>query len=249
MARIIWDGSRPYDVGLDRGVLYLADSSGVVWNGLLSVVESTTDDKTKPLYFDGIRYAITTAIEDFSFVLSAFTYPDQFEQYNGSSGIFDGQTRNTFGFAYRVKTESAYEIHIVYNALAQPAVKNWKPISAAVDISPLSWKVTSVPAWFLGGGPSAHIVIDTAVAYPEFLIALEDILYGSPSTSPRLPSVSELITLAKANPRMLITDNGDGTWTATGPDDAIKVYADGTFEITWPKAEYIGEALYTIETS
>lgn len=249
MTRIKWEENRPYSVGLDRGVLYLADNSGVVWNGLLSVVESTSDEKTKPLYFDGLRYAITTSIEDFAFTLSAFTYPDQFEAYNGSSGMLDGQNRNTFGFAYRIKTESGYEIHLVYNALAQPAVKNWKPVSRAVDISPLVWKVTSVPSWFLGGAPSAHIVVDAAIAYPEFLTALEDALYGTTTTAPRLPSVTELIAMATTNPRLIVTDNGDGTWTATGPDDAIKVYTDGSFEITWPTAIFLGEGIYQLTTA
>ncbi len=41
MPAIVWDniGDRFYESGLDRGVLYLSDGSGVPWNGLISIIE------------------------------------------------------------------------------------------------------------------------------------------------------------------------------------------------------------------
>lgn len=248
MSRLVWDLKRPYDVGVDRGVLYLANGSGVAWPGLVSVNEDVSTDTGRPLYFDGIRYAIETSIEDLALSISAFTYPFEFDDYIGSPGIFDGQSRKPFGFSYRTQTDDGHKIHVIYNAMALPSVKSWKPIGRAVDISPLTWKVHSVPSDIVGVGQSAHLIIDTAVAYPEVLSSLENILYGSSTTNARLPSIQEVISLATANPRLVITDNGDGTWTATGPDDAIKVNGD-FFEITWPTAVFIGPGVYELMTS
>lgn len=248
MSRLEWDLKRPYELGLDRGVLYSTGGVGYAWSGLLSVNENVEGKDDRALYFDGIKYAITTSVEDLSLSLSAFTYPPQFDNHNGSNGIFDNQQRLPFGLSYRVKTTEGYKIHIVYNALAGPAPKASKSMGGPVDISPLTWLITSVPTEVVGAAPSAHLVIDTAVAYPEVLTALEDILYGSSSTNARLPTVQEVISLATANPRLIITDNGDGTWTATGPDDAIKVDGD-FFEITWPTAIFIGPGVYELTTS
>lgn len=41
MPRVVWNdvGKKRYEAGVDRGVLYLPDGSGVPWNGLISVEE------------------------------------------------------------------------------------------------------------------------------------------------------------------------------------------------------------------
>ena len=57
MTVLVWDkaGERRYETGIDRGVLYLTDGSAVVWNGLVSIVESR-DRSVQSDYLDGIKY-------------------------------------------------------------------------------------------------------------------------------------------------------------------------------------------------
>ena len=42
MSRLTWadPGERFFEIGVDRGVLYVGDDAGVAWNGLISVDES-----------------------------------------------------------------------------------------------------------------------------------------------------------------------------------------------------------------
>jgi hypothetical protein len=78
--------------------------------------------------------------------------------------------------------------------------------------------------------------------------ALEDVLYGTDDESPRLPSPEEVFEIFEENAILRIIDNGDGTWTAIGPDSAIEMLDSETFEITWPSAVYIDADTYTISS-
>ena len=56
MTNIVWDetGKRIYEIGIDRGVLYLMGVIGVPWNGLVSL-EETSKKSTNSVYVDGIK--------------------------------------------------------------------------------------------------------------------------------------------------------------------------------------------------
>ena len=63
MAKIEWDavGERLYETGVDRGVLYIPDETGVydtgvAWNGLVTVNETPTGAEESPQYADNIKY-------------------------------------------------------------------------------------------------------------------------------------------------------------------------------------------------
>src|SRR4051812_33634675 len=110
MTRLIWDeiGHRTYEAGLDRGVFYKEDTTGVVWNGLVSIDESFSDDTSSPVYLDGVKYLDAPSFGDFSAKLSAFTYPDEFLEYEGVSSLggglsVDGQRPKLFGLSYRTQ--------------------------------------------------------------------------------------------------------------------------------------------------
>ena len=79
MSKIIWDevGSRVYESGLDRGVLYLPDGTSVPWNGLTAVVEKF-NRSVNSVYFDGAKINDFVTLGDFSATLKAFTYPEEF---------------------------------------------------------------------------------------------------------------------------------------------------------------------------
>jgi hypothetical protein len=216
-------------------------SPGVPWNGLLSVTEKG-DATPNTLYLDGQRYKNQQTSSVFSGTISAYTYPDEFEPYNG---LFDGataQTRSAFGFSYRTSSE----LHLVYNAKVSPSSDQYVTKGDSTTAVSFSWAFTTLPVKFPGGRPSAHIVILVDRAQPETIAALEDMLYGSDIYDASLPSPETVLALFEYYTVVEITDNGDGTWTADGPDSVITMLDANTFQIDWPSAVFIDATSYRI---
>ncbi len=78
--------------------------------------------------------------------------------------------------------------------------------------------------------------------------AIEDLLYGSASTAPRLPDPQEILDLFEEGAILKIIDHGDGTWTAIGPDDVVYMTDPDTFEINWPSVVYLDEDTYQVSS-
>lgn len=244
MTRISWDNpGRSYSLGVDMGVLYPKNSPGVPWNGLVSVTEKG-DDSSTTLYVDGQRYRTRLAPSNFSGVISAFTYPDEFEPYIGLSGGITAQSRPTFGISWRTNRE----IHLVYNALAAPSSDEYSTISDQVNPVTFEWDFSTLPVKIPGGRPTAHLVIMLDYAHADAIAALEDVIYGDSANDPSLPDPADLFNLFDAFATLVIVDNHDGTWTATGPDDVITMLDSDTFQIDWPSAIFINATSYNIHS-
>lgn len=265
MTKLTWDilGERFYEAGTDRGVLYL-DDTGYVWNGLVSVDESPSGGETTYYYLDGLPYVAESKPEDFKAVIEAYTWPNAFESCDGSHEIAQGlylgqQSRKPFGLSYRTligndisELDHGYKIHIVYNATAEPASRKYSTMGDTTDPTTFSWKLTTRPNKFedaaFGIKYGSHLVLDSREVYPWAMAAVEEILYGTDEVAPRLPTPQELLTLFIDNALLQITDNGDGTWTAEGPDTIISMLDDTTFQIDWPSAVMLDENTYTISS-
>lgn len=214
MAVLEWDqvGERYYETGIDHGVLYIPNVSGVynngvAWNGLTSVQEQPGGAEATPQYADNILYLNLVSAETFGLTLEAFTYPDEFLQFDGVSspqpGVHVGQqNRGSFGLSYRtilgndLETNAyAYKLHLVYGCLATPSEKAYNTVNDSPEPTPFSWEVTTTPAPVTGLQPVAKIDIDSSVVAPADLTALENLLYGTVSTSPSLPTPDEVIAL------------------------------------------------------
>jgi hypothetical protein len=261
MPRIVWDrvGERQYESGLDRGVLYLPDGTAVAWNGLTEVVESSNRD-TEQVYYDGSKIAEIYSSSSFSARLSAVTYPDEFVVLEGAAEVRPGvvlldQNPGTFGLSYRTKVgndlvgeEEHYKIHLIYNATAIPADKTWASISDDPELVEFEWDISAVPEVIPGFKPTAHMILDTKDLDPWLLEELEAILYGSAGAQPALISMRTLIEFINDWARVSITDNGDGTWTATEAREGFITPPDeeGMFLITGVNANYIDEDTFEI---
>lgn len=207
MSRLVWNnaGERLFEVGVDRGVLYPESGPGVPWNGLISVEEVPTGGTVTPYYLDGVRYMNYLTKEEFAATIEAFTYPDEFAKCDGTNPVANGlfatrQRRESFGLSYRTLlgndldgVDHAYKIHLVYNAVASPAQRQNNSINDSLDPSSFSWSIFTKPPSSAAIAPTAHFVIDSRDTPSSLLNEIEDILYGSASTNPRLPSVSELM--------------------------------------------------------
>lgn len=209
MTRVIWGnvGERFFETGVDRGVLFVGDASGVPWTGLISVDESPTGGSSRGVYVDGIKYRNILSREEYEATIEAYTYPKEFGVCDGSVSVRNGlfatrQRRRPFGLTYRTLvgndvhgTAHAYKIHIVYEASAEPTTYSHKSINDSSDISNFSWKITTRPPILSGYRPTSHFVIDSRETPSGLLSFIEDLLYGTEQTQPRLPSVGELAYL------------------------------------------------------
>jgi len=212
MAELTWDavGARTYETGVDHGVLYIPNSSGVyedgfAWNGLVSVTESPSGAEANPQYADNIKYLSLVSAEEFGATLEAFTYPDEFGQCDGTvspePGVSLGQQgRKTFGLSYRTKVgndldaDAGYKLHLVYGALAAPSEKGYTTINDSPEAITFSWEITTTPVYASASyKPSASITIDSTKVDPADLATLEDLLYGTVGTDAQLPDPATVL--------------------------------------------------------
>ena len=214
MAPLTWDdvGDRLYEVGVDHGVLYLPDDTGVynsgfAWNGLTTVTESPSGADPNPQYADNIKYLNLIAAEEFGCTIEAFTYPDEFAECDGTAlpapGVAVGQQgRKMFGLSYRTKVgndidgvDHGYKLHLVYGCQAAPSDKAYATINDSPAAISFSWDVTTTPHPTTDMKPTSLIVIDSTVVDPADLAALEQLLYGQAATPAALPTPDAVIAL------------------------------------------------------
>ena len=219
MAVLTWDGAgqRFYETGLDRGVLYIPDNAGayatgVAWNGLTAVTESPSGAEANAVWADNIKYLNLYSVEEFSATIEAFTFPDEFAQFDGVVAPYAGvslgqQPRKTFGISYRTKVgndlndELGYKYHLVYGLKASPSERAYATQSDSPEAIPFSWEVMSLPVAVAGNKPLSIITVDTTkVVDPASLTALTNALYGTGGTTPRLPLPDEVIAMFAASP-------------------------------------------------
>lgn len=222
MPRLSWDkdGERLYETGVDRGVLYLRDATGVytqgvVWNGLTTVTEAPSGAEATALYASNIKYLNMISAEEFGGTIEAYTFPDEFMECDGTAklvkGVYAGQqTRKTFGLSYRTilgndisLNEYAYKIHIIYGAVAAPSDRSYASVNDSPQAITFSWTVTTTPVVVANLKPTALLTIVSTDVEPDKLLELEDILYGKDSefgggSEARLPLPDEIATLLSA---------------------------------------------------
>lgn len=249
MTRLIWGEGRPtYNSGVDRGVLYL-DDRVLVWEGLVSVNESATGDLNTTLYFDASRRRVAQTIGGFQGSIEAFSYPPELAPYDSVDDNKDGQQRKPFGFSYRTRKGDGYQIHILYNVMLAPSSQRLETERDSPSATNFTWDVSAIPEPMPWTRSNSHLIVDsTLVRYPEALATLEEWLYGTDDSTPRLPSPDSIEKLFEGFTTLRIVYNGDGTWTATGPDDMIEMVDARTFQITTESAFYIHERVYIIDS-
>jgi hypothetical protein len=263
MSALVWDavGSRTYEAGVSKGVLYGEDGEGFAWNGL-TAIESSIDSEVDPVHFDGVKFNDLVTVGDFQATMRAFTYPDEFLRYEGTyedqTGFYiTGQQPSRFGLSYQTKVgddvsgiEAGYKLHILYNLTAIPSETSYETLSLDTEPIEFEWQLTSVPEDIDGYKPTAHVILDSRKLDPNLMRDVEDILYGSEDNDPHLPSLQALASFIRSWERLIIINNGDGTWTAISNEDGIIVMSDAsTFEITSDSAVYLDDDSYTIGSS
>ncbi len=215
MSKLVWDavGEKIFETGVNHGVLFVQNSdgtykNGVVWNGLTGVTESPDGAEPTDLWADNIKYASLRSAETFGATIEAYTYPDEFYECDGSATVADGvyfgqQSRTPFGFTYRTEvgsdtiaadSDTAYKIHIIYNATASPSERAYETINDSPDAITFSWEVTTTPVPVTGYKPVSSITIDTLKLNDSTkLKAIEDLLYGTANAESTLPTPAQIL--------------------------------------------------------
>lgn len=214
MARLVWDnaGERLFETGVKNGVLYVQDEDGtymdgVVWNGLTAITESPSGAEETPLYADDIKYVVFYSNEEFGATIEAYTYPEEFEQCDGSAQLGAGvtvgqQARRSFGLVYKTAIgndiqgqDLGYKIHIIYGAKASPSEKAYATINDSPEAITFSWELSTVPVNVAGLKPTSTVVIDSTKCNSETLAVIEDKLFGSDEEEAQLLLPDEIKAL------------------------------------------------------
>lgn len=238
MTALDWStvGKRIIETGVDRGVLYVGNSPGVVWPGLISVTESPEGGDVTRYYLDGVAFLMSATSTDFAGTINAYASPEEFDACEGIRSV-DGmlvadQPKQLFGLSYRTKLgndtkslEYGYKLHLIYNALAGTPSKDYVSIAESTTALALAWDIKARPITIPGRRPTGHLIFDSTEVDPTKLSLLETILYGDSDSDPHLPSVAELsaifdFTLPPADEDDLIYDGGN-------PDGVLDVLDAG----------------------
>ena len=216
MARLIWDevGQRFFETGVKNGVLYVQDNdgsykNGVVWNGLTAVTESPSGAEETPLYADDVKYLTLRSAEEFGATVEAYTYPEEFEQCDGSATIAEGvtigqQARRAFGLCYRTSVGNdiqgqnfSYKLHLIYGCTVAPSEKSYSTINDNPEAITFSWELSTVPVPVDGFSPTASLVIDASKVDEGKMQLLEDALFGDESNEAKLLLPNEIMEMLK----------------------------------------------------
>jgi len=212
--KLEWDaiGERFYETGVDHGVLYPvvngAYPKGYAWNGLTNISESPSGAEQTPLYADNIKYLTLTSAEEFGLTIEAYTYPDEWEECDGTATLADGvkigqQARKKFGLCYRTKKGNDVDgdahgekIHLVYGCSASPSERGYSTVNDSPEAITFSWTVTTTPITLEGYSPVALITIDSTKVDSTKYTQLKDILYGTNGSA----SYNEVTPIGTENP-------------------------------------------------
>lgn len=223
MPKLTWDndGERLYETGVRNGVLYpLTNGSytpGVAWNGLTGVSESPSGAEATALWADDIKYLNLYSREEYACSITAYTYPDEFAECDGSASLATGvtigqQSRKTFGFCYRTAIGNdvdgdthGYKLHMVYGCKAAPSSRDHSTINDSPEAMELSWDISTTPVpvtittnSISHQGYTATLEIDSTKVDSTKLAALEAVLYGTDGengTTARLPLPDEILAI------------------------------------------------------
>jgi hypothetical protein len=250
MAILTWDGigERVYETGVDRGVLYIPNSSGVynngvAWNGLTSVTESPSGAEPSAQYADNVKYLNLFSAEEFGATIEAFTYPDEFAPFDGlgvpSPGVTIGQqSRKSFGLSFRTRIGNdldgdahGYKLHMIYGCSASPSERAYSTVNDSPEAITFSWELTTVPVAVAGYTPTSIITVDSTQVSAGDLAELEQFLYGTAGTDPSLPTPAAVLAifsgaLTEVTPTAPTYDSG--TKVITIPSvTGVTYYMDG----------------------
>lgn len=174
-----------------------------------------------------------------------------------ADGVYlDSQQSEYFDLSYRTLvgngvdgTSHGYKIHLVYNAVVVPQGSSYSPIGSEISPSEFSWDIAATPVEVEGYRPTAHIVIDTRHMDSINIAKIESVIYGDEFTPASMPSPERIFELLTFGDAIIITDNGDGTWTVRASYEKLYDVGDGVFQIDDVEHTDYGDGTFLVQTT
>lgn len=225
--------------GVSQFIFQARGGKAEVWNGVTRVNDNVDTEGFSTIYIDGEGRHFSTNQTDYNVDLQAYSYPPQLEE-----GQFD--------LAYTLSSaqdETSFEIHILYNCLGALKGTDWTTkVNSSVPVL-FEINITTLPAKTNATGlaPGSHVIIKLDSLSSEIKDDLLNLLHGGDDDA-RIPPLDELIEFLESRASLRIIDHGDGTWTAIGSDDIVRMISATEFEINWPSAVVINPDSYIVSS-
>lgn len=240
MAKLVWDqtGKRIYETGDKQVALFVQNTDGtyqkgVAWNGITAITESPSGAEATDLWADDTKYATMRSAEQLGGTIEAYTYPEEFEQCDGSAQPVTGlsigqQSRRSFGLAYittvgndTMLNDYGEKLHLVYGCTASPSERSYATINDSPEAITFSWEFETTPVDVTGYKKTSLLTIDSTKIDSDLYAALKKKIYGDGSVEgtndPTLLLPDAVIEFLGANlPAYtyvaLASDPSDGHW-------------------------------------
>ena len=224
MARLTWDNQseRFFETGIRQGILFLKNdngtySTGIPWNGLISVSEKFTGADPIHVYATDVPFLDIYELEEFGITIEAYTYPEEFEQCEGLYSVPNTpisvafQDRKRFALCYKTMigndtegSEHACKIHIVYDCVVNPSDREYETFNASPELVTFSWDASTYAVNCSDYKQSPILILDSR-KYP--INKIESYLYGTKTRDSYLPSFSEIVEYCSTH--YLVTEDYD----------------------------------------
>lgn len=209
-----WDSTKwtEYNSDYDKGVAF---------NGLTGISESPDGADETALYADDIKYLSLRSAENFGYTITAYTYPDEFEQCDGTANVegipgvkVSQQKRRMFGFSYITVVgndtdgnDYAEKLHIIYSSTCSPTSRDYQTINDSPEAVEFSWECETTPIDMPGDlKKGSQITIDTSkfknpgnnFTETQLLAnyeTLKELLWGDGTNDAYLPMPAEIATI------------------------------------------------------
>lgn len=163
---------------MEKAVLYLGDKAAA-WDGLVGVYDDETNAIVNDYYMEPRRVKLAPNAGDLKATLTAFTFPDLFADCCG----LNGDIYRRFGLCFNHIDDDGDSTRLLYGAIVEKDKS---------DETLFRWDISATKIPIPGAMPSASLTLGYVPP------ALQDVLYGTDTTDPRLPSPEEVISFYKA---------------------------------------------------
>jgi len=231
MGAIAWDetGERLYETGVDRVVVYVQNEASS-WSGITAINESPSGAEPSKIYADNIVYGVVMSPEENAVTIEGFTYPDCFKPCIGEKELAKGayvkqQSHIPFGLCWRSLVGndrdglSDYKLHIIPKLFASPSEDGNSTINDSPEQKTFSFSATAISVQLDEDLWTSSIIIDSrklkAAGLANAIRSLEDVLYGTENTVPKIPKAGEILTMLIRS-GMLLDSSGNSILDSSG---------------------------------
>lgn len=216
---------RQTENGISNVVLYFGNEEGIPWSGVISLETKSEEGVSSELYLDGLSKERIIRTSGYSSTITAYHYPDRLDRSD------DFQC----SVSYRTEVEDGYLLHLIYNAnLYFDSMSGYEQDINGGSPSTFKWVLNGLSRSNLGFEKFSYLIIDSRTTKEEVLGPIEAILYGIENLPSQLPSPDQILEFFEDAATLRITDHGDGSYTAEGPDHVVYMTGETEFEISWP---------------